>query len=229
GVHIIPMKAASRVEFAPRGVPSVHERRQAMLRKRQGERQAALRKARNEAMTRTRARERSARAKPLPKNTIILVQAEDLTGQGGDKARIVTTKIAAVGTAVIGGDNPGHWVEWTVEAPAEGYYHLTLCYCTELALCRHELKVNGESAEPFRPIIFPSTGGWANSSDDWRLFTVPNPVADHPLLIKLKQGKNTVRLTNLNGRGVNTDYLAFTSPDVKPTRKMLAEMLKSRK
>jgi hypothetical protein len=89
-----------------------------------------------------------------------------------------------------------------------------------------ELKVNGEVQEPFAPMVFPSTGGWANGSDDWRLYTANNPVSDQPLLVKLKAGKNVVRLTNTNGRGINVDWLAITSPDVKIDRQALAEKLK---
>jgi len=109
--------------------------------------------------------------------------------------------------------------------PAEGYYNLTLCYCTALALCEREIKVAGQVQEPFAPIVVPTTGGWANGSDDWQLYTAPNPVADHPLLVKLRKGKNVLRLTNTNGRGVNLDYLAVHGPDVTPTREMLAKML----
>jgi hypothetical protein len=72
----------------------------------------------------------------------------------------------------------------------------------------------------------PSTGGWAGGSDDWRLWTAKNPVNDKPLLIQFKQGKNVLRLTNLNGRGSNLDWLAVTSPDVKPDRETLAKKLK---
>ena len=53
-----------------------------------------------------------------------------------------------------------------------------------------------------------------------------NPTNDKPLLLKFKQGKNVLRLTNLNGRGVNVDYLALTSPDVKVTRELLAAKVK---
>jgi hypothetical protein len=54
-----------------------------------------------------------------------------------------------------------------------------------------------------------------------------NPTNDKPLLLKFKQGKNVLRLTNLNGRGVNVDYLALTSPDVKVTRELLTAKVKN--
>ena len=51
-----------------------------------------------------------------------------------------------------------------------------------------------------------------------------NPGTEQPLLIKLKPGKNGIRLTNLNGRGINVNYLAVTSPDVKVTRDVLVQI-----
>ena len=85
--------------------------------------------------------------------------------------------------------------------------------------------INGQPTDPFAVPTLPATGGWANSSDDWRLYVVPNPVAAHPLLIKFKAGENVIRLTNANGMGANFDYLAVFSPDVEVSRSMLAEKL----
>ncbi|NIA21377.1 MAG: carbohydrate-binding protein [Anaerolineaceae bacterium] len=226
GTYQLSMAPVSRVEFAPAGVAGVYKHRQAMLRKRQAEQAAAMKKAENEARVRTAAREKAARANPVPANTIVIVQAEDFTGQGGGEVSLNDTKRAIIGKAILGWDAVGHWLEYTVEVPAAGYYNLALCYCTELALCERELEVNGQVQEPFARLVFPSTGGWANGSDDWRLFTVPNPVADHPLLVKLKKGKNIIRLTNLNGRGVNLDYLVIHSPDVKLDRASLNKRMK---
>ena len=76
--------------------------------------------------------------------------------------------------------------------------------------------------EPFAPLVLSATGGYANTSDDWRLGTALNPVSGKPLLLKLKQGANTIRLTNSNGRAANLNYLAITSPDVAVTRELLA-------
>ena len=226
GTYSLAMKAASRVEFAPKGQTSVYDHRQAMLRKRVEEQAAAMAKAANEAKTRTAERERAAAEKPVPAGTMVVVQAEAMSGEGGGKVGISETKRGAVGKAFASWDAVGHWIEWTFDVPAEGYYNLTLCYSSGLALCEREIKVNGEMQEPFAPINVPGTGGWANGSDDWQLYTAPSGVSEKPLLVKLAKGKNVIRLTNTNGRGINLDYLAVTSPDVRPTRAMLAEKLK---
>jgi hypothetical protein len=74
-------------------------------------------------------------------------------------------------------------------------------------------------------MILPATGGFANGSDDWRLGTAMNPVNGKPLLLRLKPGENTIRLTNANGRAANLNYVAITSPDVTPMREILAAKL----
>jgi hypothetical protein len=131
-------------------------------------------------------------------------------------------KRGAVGKAFSSWNDIGHWLEYTVTAPADGYYHLTLCYCSQDDGAERIVLINGEEQESFAPLILPGTGGWANGSDDWRLGTLTNPVTDKPLLLKLKQGANVIRLTNVNGRGANVNYIAITSPDVAVTRELLA-------
>lgn len=223
---VLEIGAASKIEFAPKGAQSVYDFRQAMLVKRQAEQEAAGAKAKDECLARTKAREAEAKAKPAPANTMIVVQAEDFSAEGDGNVGVSASKRAAIGKSILQWDAVGMWVEWTFDVPAEGYYNLTLCYCSEMDKIEREIKVNDEVQEPFAPMVFPSTGGWANGSDDWRLYTATNPVNDKPLLVEFKQGKNVVRLTNMNGRGINVDYLAVTSPDVQPTREMLAGKLK---
>ncbi|MFW6146111.1 MAG: heparinase II/III domain-containing protein [Planctomycetota bacterium] len=226
GRMTVTLPAAGSVEFAPEGAASAYEHRQAMLRRRRAREAESRRVAREAALERRREREAKAEQRPVPPGTVVIVQAEDFTAQDGGEIRTSTTKRGIVGGALYGWDAVGHWIEWTVDAPADGYYHLTLAYCSELVGARRELRVNGEVVEADTPLVFPGTGGWANASDDWRLLTAPNPVAERPRLIRLSAGTNTIRLTNTNGRGVNLDYLAITSPDVTVTRETLLEAIR---
>ena len=201
------MKAVSKVEFAPKGAVSVYDQRQAVLQKRQAEQEAAMTKAHDECVARTQVREAEARANPAPANTVVVVPAAKFTAQGGGQVGTSDIKRAvASGSCINQWDAQGHWLEWTFDVPAEGYYNLTLCYCSDLDLAQRQIKIDGEEQEPFAKMIFPGTGGWANGSDDWRLSTAVNPTNGKPLLLKFKQGKNVVRMTNLNGRGINVDY-----------------------
>ncbi|MCY3021601.1 MAG: hypothetical protein NTW87_21515, partial [Planctomycetota bacterium] len=218
----VPSKAAAQVEFAAAAVPSMFEFRQAMLAKRQAEQEAANAQARNACVERTAKREAEAKAKPAPAGTIAVVNATMMSGQGGGTVKITSTKRAAVGKAFSNWDAQGHWLEWKFIVPSEGYYNLTLCYCSQDDLAERLISIDGVEQEPFAPMILPATGGYANGSDDWRLGTAMNPVSGKPLLLKLKQGENTIRLTNSNGRAANLNYLAISSPDVVVTRELLA-------
>lgn len=225
GSVAVPLKAGAKVEFAPKGAQSIYDLRVAMLQKRQADMEAALAKAHDDCVARTKTREAEAKAKPVPANTIVAIPAASFTGQGGGEVSTSDKKRGVVGQAILKWNDSGHWIEWTVDAPVEGYYNLSLCYCSELDQIQREITINGEVQEPFAPIMLPSTGGWSNGSDDWRLFTAMNPTNKQPLLIKLQKGKNVLRLTNMNDKGANVNYLAVTSPDVKPTREQLAGQL----
>lgn len=218
----VQLKACSQVEFAAPGVANLYDTRQALLAKRQAEQEAALAAARNACAARTAVRETEAKAHPAPAGTIVVLNATRMSAEGGGAVRTATNKRAAVGKAFSSWDAVGHWLEYTFTVPAEGWYNLSICYCSQDDGPERIITVNGEEQEPFAPMVLPGTGGWANNSDDWNLYSATNPVTGKPLLLKFKQGANTVRLTNSNGRGANVNYLAVTSPDVAVTRALLA-------
>jgi len=215
------MEAASRVEFAPAGVVSVYEHRAEMLRKRLAEQEAEIAAMENAIKERAAKRQADAKNYNVPSDTLAITQAEDMSDQGGGKVNLTDRKRNIIGQAFSGWNNVGHYLEYTFDVPAEGYYNLALIYCSEMENGQRNLEVNGKIVDPDILLTFPATGGWANSSDDWRLFVVQNEVVERPLLIKLNKGKNVIRMTNTNGKGVNLDYLAIVSPDVKVTREML--------
>jgi hypothetical protein len=208
----------TRIEMAKAGAPSLSDYRQAILKKVQEEQEAKIREAFEACVARTTEREKEAATLPIPANTRIVVQAEAFTGQSGGEVKVADNKKASVFTSLSGWNDAGHWLEYTVDAPADGYYNLSLVYCTQLANAERVLEINGEVQEPFAQMIFPVTGGWSNNSDDWKLFTLMNPTNNKPLLVKLKKGANTLRMTNSSGHGINLDYLMVTSPDVTPER-----------
>ncbi len=225
GTVTLTLDAVSRVEFAPAGQMSVYDHRATMLRKRMAEQQAAMEAEINAARQRTTAREAEAKKFQVPENTLVVFQAEDFAAEGNGTVGKSDKKRAIIGSSILGWNNLGHWIEWKVNVPAEGYYNLAFMYCSELDKGQRTITINGEPADPYAVPTMAATGGWANTSDDWRLYVVPNPVAERPLLLKFKQGENVLRLTNANGIGVNMDYLAIFSPDVTVTREMLAEKL----
>jgi len=212
------LAASARIELAKPGGESLFTFRQSILKKVQEEQEAMRRKAFDECVARTKARELEAEGLPIPSNTILVLQADQFTEQGGGEVKVVDNKKASIGKSFSGWNDTGHWLEYTVEAPAEGFYNLSAVYCTQLGNSERIIAINGEVQEPFAPLLLPVTGGWSNNSDDWRLLTLMNPTNKSPLLIKLNAGENTIRMTNSTGIGANLDYLLVTSPDVTPVR-----------
>ncbi len=212
------LAANGRIELAKADAESLFAYRQRMLREVQAEAEAAAMKDKNEALARNKVRLAEAKTLALPAGTQVVVQAEDFSGEGEGKVGISSKKKAIIGKAFASWNNSGHWLEYTVNAPAEGYYNLSLVYCTALGNGERILEINGVEQEPFAPITFEVTGGWANNSDDWKLRTAMNPATEEPLLIKLNEGENVLKMINSSGTGINLDYLLITSPDVVPER-----------
>ncbi|MEK7413276.1 MAG: heparinase II/III family protein [Planctomycetota bacterium] len=221
GGLVVTLKASAQIELAAAGVISMYDARQAVLAKRQAEQEAALVQAKNACSERTAKRVAEAQAKPAPAGTVVAINATAMSGQGGGTVKITDKKRAIVGKAFSSWDALGHWLEWKFTVPADGYYNLTVCYCSQDKVAERIITINGEEQEPFAPLLLPGTGGWANGSDDWRLGTAINPTNEKPLLLKLKSGENVIRLTNSNGNGANFNYVAITSPDVAVSRELL--------
>ncbi len=188
--------------------------------------QAQRHAGRETAERRTAERATDAGNYEVPEDTVVMIQAPDFSDQGGGEVNVTADKVNTVGDSFSHWDHAGHWLEWTFDVPAEGYYHLAVLYCTASDRVRREIKVNSRPIDDYLQPVFHDTGGWANRADRWQLFIVDNPIAGRPLLIKLDEGENVLRMTNVCGRGMNLDYLAVFSPDVQPTRRMLAAMLR---
>ncbi len=220
-----PAAVAEHVDAIHKAYPQDYPSPDVLSKLWQPELDAESPKVREECVARTKVSEAEAKAKPAPANTVAVVAAPNFSAEGGGNIKLADSKSGAIGKVLYGWDTLGHWIEWNVDVPSEGYYYLTLCYCSPMDKIEREITINGEVQEPFALMVFPSTGGWSGDADNWRLLTAQNPVSNQPLLLKLKQGKNVIRLTNINGRGINLNYLAVTSPDVKVTREILAKDL----
>jgi len=210
------LKARTIYDSAVHGIIARIEARQ---QQKQAEHEAAIKKDRDACAAHTAVRDVEAKAHPVSANTIIAIPAESFTAQGSGTVTLTDKKRGIIGKALSGWNDTGHWLEWTFDVPLEGYYNLSICYCSsEMDEIAREIKINGDVQETFAPMALKPTGGWSSQTDDWKLETVINPVNEKPLLLKFKQGRNALRLTNLNGIAANVNYLLITSPDVKLTR-----------
>ncbi len=91
-------------------------------------------------------------------------------------------------------DDPGHWLGWTVHAPADGDYELVLRYATRQR-ARREVSVGGTVVDGLDEVTFEPTGDWAR----WRETTLPANIS-------LRAGRNKLRLTALGG-SLNLDEI----------------------
>ena len=222
----IPMAAGDRFEFAPKGSVSMYDARQKLLAEAAAIAAAAAKKIVDEINARDAARIAAAAENPLPADTVVVVPAPAYTDEGGGKVTVVNDRVATAGPVFMGWNNQGHWLEWKVEAPAAGWYNFAMCYAQEPGKTTRRLFVNGVDPEPNAPLELKGTGGWARSSDDWRIHVALNPVTEKPLLIYFEAGENTIRINNDSGEGCNMNYIAIFSPDVTPTRDLLGAKIK---
>jgi hypothetical protein len=139
-----------------------------------------------------------ARAVPLPTPDTVY-QAEDATLSG---PVIATDHSGYTGTGFADYLNPdGDYLQWTVQAPADGTYTLLFRYANAGTADRPlEVTVNGSSVgtQPF-----PPTGSW----DYW---------LDQAVVVTLHAGANTVRATATGASGPNIDYLGVSAGVVTP-------------
>jgi hypothetical protein len=154
--------------------------------------------------------------------TFVLVQAETFAAQGGGEVTISDKKAATFGTCFLNWDRRGHWIEYSVEVPKDGFYKILLKYCREGGPVIRALRIDGEyPSESARKFELPGTGGWSNGADNWQYYALSWPGLDDPFLVKLTAGKHTLRLENSGGDGVNLDYVVFAAAATEVTRALV--------
>ena len=144
----------------------------------------------------------------LPLEGVPMAQAESFAAQGGGKVQLREDKLGSVGKAISHWDDEGHWIEWKLAAPRAGKYRLALRYCAPHEAVR-ELLIDGRAAESASRVRFPSSGGFGGPTvDHWAHWVCRDGKAGIAA-IELAPGLHTIRLTNVDGKGLNLDYLAF--------------------
>ncbi|WP_322904365.1 CBM35 domain-containing protein [Paenibacillus sp. SGZ-1009] len=124
----------------------------------------------------------------------------DITRYEAEKANVnhanVLSSTHASSNGYVGRiDDPDSYVEFTVNAPADGNYNLTVGYANGgSSTSQQALSVNGAAATT---LSYPATGGWLDSADG---SSVQQQVA-------LKQGSNTIRLTKAGSGYAELDYI----------------------
>jgi hypothetical protein len=140
-------------------------------------------------------------SKPLA--GVPMAQAEAFSGQGGGEVQVRDDKVGVVEKAISHWDSEGHWLEWKVTAPMDGRYHLVVRY-SAAKTARRMLKVDGRDLSEQ---TFPSTGGFGSSAAEWDHVTAST--SGSALVLELSGGDHTIRMENVDGQGLNLDYLAL--------------------
>ncbi|MBP5672318.1 MAG: heparinase II/III family protein [Victivallales bacterium] len=151
------------------------------------------------------------RIKPLPpcgtapKGTEIIVQAEDMSGEGGGNI-VVSDKVGADGKAFLHWDWPGHWLEYAFDVPSDGAYELQIKYCIGETSAFRALLVDGFLPdESLQSLVFTETGGWSSTRDDWRWQTI-SADGKTPFRFNLTKGRHIFRFVNLEN-SMNMDVI----------------------
>lgn len=165
-----------------------------------------------------------AAAEPLPASVVeeeavggpgvVRHEAEAFAGSGGGSARAYSHRPFLSGgqgleTAVV----PGQWVEWEVEAPQAGEYHLVFKGAVHEANADRLIELNGAPLlGEHRLFRFPYTGGFGAEPGEWKHMVVCGEDGN-PVPISLEAGTHRLRLITAE-RKINLDYLLLM-----PTRR----------
>ena len=141
-----------------------------------------------------------------PKDTEVVVQAENPSGEGGGNI-VVADKVGADGKAFLHWDWLGHWLEYAFDVPSDGAYELQIKYCIGGPSAFRVLLVDGFLPdEAFRTMVFEETGGWSSDRNDWRWQTVSADGGKTPFRFNLTKGRHVFRFVNLEN-SMNMDVL----------------------
>jgi|LSQX01.1.fsa_nt_gb hypothetical protein len=144
-----------------------------------------------------------------PEEQMIVVQAEDFSGQGGGEVGIMSDRHATWGTMITKWhQDEGHWLEWTFNVPQEGNYRVIFRYASSSENPRRKVEIDGALPhDAAAEVAFPRTSGFGNHPDDWSYLSLAD-AGGHEVAVPLTAGEHTIRMTNL-GDGLGLDFIVL--------------------
>lgn len=144
---------------------------------------------------------------PPPPPGAALRRATEFVAQDGGQVQTRTAreKPGTGGESISHWDDQGHSLTWEITATATGNFRLLLRYCAA-GEARRRIQV-GDRA----PIeqLFPATGGFGAQPHEWHHAQILDR-GGQPLTLAVTQGQTIrITMTNLDGRGMNLEYLAL--------------------
>jgi hypothetical protein len=131
----------------------------------------------------------------------IVIPALSFTAEGGGKVTPITRSSCGFNSIVRYWNAEGHYLEYTVDAPAAGDYDVAIRYTCQFPAPRQVL-VGGKAVPGLQKVTLPATGGWKHFKE-----------STLPAKVPLAKGRNTIRLVSLGGQGCNVDRLTLRGPN----------------
>ncbi|HQL08419.1 MAG TPA: hypothetical protein PLE35_02380, partial [Lentisphaeria bacterium] len=136
----------------------------------------------------------------------ITIEAEAFTAQAQGEVKI-EVKPGASKQAFKLWDGEGHSLSWTFAVPQTGKYALLVrcCHSFNDGVARH-VTIDGKQLNADNdPFLFPGTGGWSSSEDQWADAWLA--AAGQATIIELAAGEHSLTMVNADGRGLNLDWI----------------------
>jgi Carbohydrate binding module (family 6)/Transglutaminase-like superfamily len=130
----------------------------------------------------------------------VVIPAISFVAEGGGRVAIRPKGRQAQAPHVHFWHTPGHWLAWTFDAVASGEYDLHLRYASRFPT-RRSVQLNGQIVPGSESVKLDVTGGWTA----WRDFRLPTR-------LKLRAGKNVLRISCLDETSLALSALSLTSP-----------------
>lgn len=144
-----------------------------------------------------------------------VIQAEDMIGK--DPRFTISGKKVGAKSSIYNWNDPGQALTAQVEIKASGWYRILLKCCTG---ANHGIPVRSVTLDgklPFREaaaLVFESTGGWSNETDDWQMRGLGDTAITDGYALFLPAGTRKVELVNEEGGGLNVDYVVIFPNDM---------------
>lgn len=150
------------------------------------------------------------------------VEAEDYTAGGPAVPPATVTDLASASNSkIVSGFTGAYlqgWLQWNINVTADGLYRLTLSYAVPPSTDVNHPSMPIDMTVNVLPSTFhahasniPDTGG----ADIWGSYDLQDASAA-PILLPLKAGNNTIRLSLASGT-MNLDYIQVTKLQAYPT------------
>lgn len=136
----------------------------------------------------------------------ITIEAEAFTAQAQGEVKI-EVKPGASEQAFKLWDSEGHSLSWTFAVPQTGKYALLVrcCHSFNDGVARH-VTIDGKQLNADNdPFLFPGTGGWSSSEDQWADAWLA--AAGQATIVELAAGEHSLTMVNADGRGLNLDWV----------------------